>query len=235
MNCPKLLASMIAAALVISFVGGCGAGMPVPLTSTSTPVPPTSTSTPVPPTSTSTPVPSTSTSTPVPPTSTSTPVPPTVQPAPNASASLSGSGALYICGGDPPYLGEEPYGVGQFYLYGDGPKDFKYTLAGDIQGSSYTFDLWLASVATTSFDASIVVEQGGKETVLASTSFTAKDQTYQQFSSTVTGLDPTTAKGDTLILRITASSAMQAGSLKPGGLAYGSDMASSIKIPSVKP
>ncbi len=154
--------------------------------------------------------------------------------APDAAAPGSASKALYICGGDPAYLGEDASGAGQFYLYANSPQDFKYPLAGDIQGTSYTFELWLASAASTDFDASIVVEQGGKETVLASTSFTAKDKKYEQFSSTVTGLDPTTAKGDTLILRVSSSGAMQGGSLKPGGLAYGGDVASSIKIPPVK-
>ena len=131
-------------------------------------------------------------------------------------------------------MAEEPYGVGQFYLYGDGPKDYEYSLPGDIQGSSYTFDLWLASAGTTTVDASVVVQQGGKETVLASASFTAESKSYKQFSSTVTGLDPTTAKGDILILRLSASSAMRGGSVKPGGLAYGGTMASAIKIPPVK-
>ena len=223
MNSQKLLASVIAVTLVMLSVGGCGAGTPIPPPSTSTPIPPASTSTPVPPTPTSTAVPPTPTSTLA-----------AAEPAPDASTPLSGSGALYICGGETAYLAGEPSGVGQFYLYGDGPKDFEYSLPGDIQGSSYTFDLWLASVATTTVDASVVVRQGGKETVLASASFTAKSQSYEQFSSTVTGLDPTTAKGDILILRISASSAMQGGSLKPGGLAYGGAMASSVKIPPVK-
>ena len=221
MNCQKLLASAIAVTLVMLSVGGCGAGTPIPPAATSTPVPPASTSTPVPPTPTSTP-------------SAAKPAPEQSLPSGNASTSLSGSGALYICGGEPNYLAGEPYGVGQLYLYGDGPKDFEYSLPGDIQGSSYTFDLWLASAGTTTVDASVVVRQGGKETALASASFIAKSQSYEQFSSTVTGLDPTTAKGDILILRISASSAMQGGALKPGGLAYGGDMASSIKIPPVK-
>ncbi len=42
MSCQKLSASMIAVTLVMSFVGGCGAGTPIPPPSASTPVPPAS-------------------------------------------------------------------------------------------------------------------------------------------------------------------------------------------------
>jgi hypothetical protein len=161
---------------------------------------------------------------------TPTPIPPTPTPTPIPEMTL------FLCSLDTgQFLAEEWQGAGQFYLYGsDDAKDFRFPLPGDIQGSSYTVSLWLASAGTTTFDVSIVVEQGGGETALAATSFTAKSETYEQFTETITGLDPTTAKGDTLILRISASSAWQGGQLKPGGLAYGGDMASFIKTPPIQ-
>lgn len=148
----------------------------------------------------------------------------------------AGETTLFLCSLDTgEFLAEEWQGAGQLYLYGsDDAKDFRFPLSGDIQGASYTFSLWLASAGTTTFDASILVHQGSSETILALASFTAEGEEYEQFTETVTGLDPATARGDTLILRISASSAWQEGHLKPGGLAYGGDMASFVKTPSVE-
>ncbi|MGB8491026.1 MAG: hypothetical protein WCE64_08200 [Bacteroidales bacterium] len=99
------------------------------------------------------------------------------------------------------------------------PVEFKYTLRGDIHGNSYGFDLLLMGMTKASFYVDLVLVQGGKETILASTVFEssieekiAKDfnegkknlaaQQIVPFSKVVSGNDPETRKGDTLLLRI---------------------------------
>lgn len=163
------------------------------------------------------------------------PTVPTASPTPNPTIVAGPGIVLYLSGGDTEFLSEEGQGIGQFLLYGDNDaKEFSYPLAGDIDGTTYTFSLWLASAGTTTFEASIVVLQDGSETVLAAAPFTVSSDQYEAFVATVEGIDPDTVEGDTLILRVSSSSALQAGQIKPGGLAYGADTASYIKIPPVE-
>lgn len=115
--------------------------------------------------------------------------------------------------------------------YGQTPINYEYTLPGDIQGTTYTFNLWLASGQTTTFDAQIVLRQGGKETVLASATFTATESDFKSFSQEVTGSDPAAAQGDILILRVIPASGID------GAVLYTNDEArtSYIALPSIKP
>jgi len=117
-----------------------------------------------------------------------------------------------------------------FYPPSSEPRDFEYTLAGDIHGTSFSFNLWLASRRTTTFDVALVLRQSGNETVLATTSFTATSRTFQQFSKIVTGLDPTTANGDILIFRISGDSGTD------GALAFSSSTGdtSFVQIPPIE-
>ncbi len=92
------------------------------------------------------------------------------------------------------------------------PADYAYTLDGDVAGTSYSFNLMLASDGQTTFEVAIIVIQGGMETVLAATTFDVTEVEHQdgfirytEYTKTVTGIDPTTSPGDTLILRISAS------------------------------
>jgi hypothetical protein len=142
------------------------------------------------------------------PTATPTPLPPlapTVTPPatpappgpPEATLYLCGSALVEVCerqAGDPLTL----------YLYPDEPRQmsFEYRLDGDLDGTRYTFNIWLASFSTTAFKAELVVRQGGQESVLASAVFTAQSDAFEEFSETVSGADPSTAPGDLLILRL---------------------------------
>jgi hypothetical protein len=89
-----------------------------------------------------------------------------------------------------------------FYPQYPEKKDFETKLSGDIQGTSYTFNLNFASSGTTTFEVSIILRQNGLETILAKTSINAKSTNFEKYSETVSGLDPATSNGDTLILRI---------------------------------
>lgn len=156
-------------------------------------------------------------------------------PTPNPTIVAAPGTVLYLSGGEPEFLAEEQSGAGQFILYGDDDaREFSYPLTGDIDGKTYIFSLWLASAGTTTFEVSILVLQDDTETVLASTSFKSSSDQYEEFIAVVEGLDPDTAEGDTLVLRISSSGALQAGQIKPGGLAYGADTASYIKVPLIE-
>jgi hypothetical protein len=192
---------------------------------TPTPVPPTST--PEPPTATPTPEPPTATPTPEPPTATPTPEPPTPTPTPFPEITV------YLCNtGDMSILTtEECKETGGFVYHSIGPAileplTFEYTLDGDIKGSSFSYNLALASFGSTTFDAEILLRQNGNETVLASTSFTASSDNFEQFSETVTGVDPDTVKGDILLLRISFTGGDK-GAIQAGNTTY-------IKIPYVE-
>jgi len=106
--------------------------------------------------------------------------------------------------------------------------DFSYNLAGDIVGTLYGFNLMLGSYGGTDFDVAIIISHAGdqKETVLTSTSFTATSANFQEFSRTITGIDPMTVKSDRLILRITAKSG-SIGAIFIGDKSY-------ITIPSIE-
>lgn len=205
--------------------GGCATVTPTPtLTSTATETPgPTHTLTDTP-TATST---STSTSTA---TNTVTPTPthtstPTQTPTP---VSL----VLDLCTDDRGSVltvNCNRIGATQYYFYPPyNSHQFKYTLTGDIQGTTYSFNLWLASLGATTFEVSIILQQDGNETTLASTSFTATSSTYTQFSATVTGIDPATVNNDVLILKVFGVSGAD------GGLLNSQSRPSFITVPPVQ-
>jgi 6-phosphogluconolactonase (cycloisomerase 2 family) len=158
---------------------------------------------------------------------TATPIPtatatPTASPTPSRTPTASATpvpGArlrLDVCqDGDSDFLSPNcpaRSGITQYYFYPpNNSREFEHTLTGDIQGNSYGFTVWLGSGGTTTFNVSIILRKDGADTVLASTPFTSATRTYTQFSTTVTGVDPATASGDKLILRVTAVSGSDAG------------------------
>jgi hypothetical protein len=219
MNHRNILLAAIGLTMVALLLVACGgteatsmieapAATPTPILPTATPTPVSPTATPVPPTATPTPIPPTPTPTPIPPTPTPTPTntpTPTSTPVPEIT--------LYLCTAPDTQravLTEEckMEGVTQFIFYppSSKPRDFEYTLAGDMRGTSFSFHLWLASGGATTFDVALVLRQNGSETVLAATSFTATSRTFEQFSEMITGLDPTTTDGDMLTFRISGAS-----------------------------
>jgi len=115
---------------------------------------------------------------------------------------------LYPCQEDKLVEECEQLGGRKFFLYAPeaNTQRFEYTLAGDIDGTSYGFNLMLASKGMTTFKAEVLLRQNKKEALLAATSFTVTSASFQQFSNTVAGQDPTTTKEDVLIFRISAVS-----------------------------
>ncbi len=79
-------------------------------------------------------------------------------------------------------------------------------IAGDIAGSAYKFNLAVktanGSTGSGSMRADIVHRSGSTETVLATTTLTTSTQ-YEVKNVSVTGIDPTSRDGDTLLLRVT--------------------------------
>ena len=194
------------------------------------------------PTPTSTPV-WTPTSTPTPtitPTSTSTPTStPTSTSTPTNTPTVAPSLKLYLWPGEEPYpLNPEPYsgpGATQHYFYSDTQREWQTTLTGDISGNTYAFSLFLArpsSLSTVTFSASLLLRQGGTETELASTALTATSSTYTRYSDTVTGIDPASSEGDTLVLRVRCSGGCTL--FRAGGLLVASPPNDAyIEVPSV--
>ncbi|MBN2116726.1 MAG: hypothetical protein JW730_09155 [Anaerolineales bacterium] len=150
-----------------------------------------------------------------------------------ASASLT----LYLCanGSDKELTANcaaqpNEYSTANLYPKYNTTIDFVHTLAGDIKGESYTFDLWFASGGSSTFDAALIVQQSGQETVLASASFVVTGKSFTRYTQTVSGIDPTTTAGDILILRISPTAG------DPGGVISKSvpEGASSVTIPEIK-
>lgn len=175
---------------------------------------------------------------------TSTPTP-TNTPTPTLTETTDSSVTFFVCGltFTPPdtWLGElslESCGTGNL-LAGLTTIDWEATLTGDIDGTAYEFALEMATQygiepASPSIDVFIILDQGGQETVLASTNFIVDNDggggpTYdtQLYTASVTGIDPVSSSGDRLIFR-----AINNG-LGTMILKYGSEY-SSIKIPPIK-
>jgi len=156
----------------------------------------------------------------------------------SSDSGSSASTTLYLCdNGEAKDLTLECEAESNAYSYANlYPKypntqvDFNYVLDGDIQGTSYTFGLWLASGGKTTFDVSIIIQNSSNETVIATTSFTATSNDFSLFTETLEGIDPETAKGDVLVLRIFPASG------DPGALVTKSDPEgnSYITIPTTK-
>jgi hypothetical protein len=147
------------------------------------------------------------------PTSTSTPTAtktPTVVAThtPTATPTVAPFLKLYLRGGDEPLqLHPQPEpgpGYYQYYVYSTSPREWQTTLAGDIDGNTYTFSLFLAhsSGSTRAFPVSIILRRGGIETTLASATLTSTSSTYRRYTAEVTGIDPSSQAGDTLVLQI---------------------------------
>jgi plastocyanin len=113
---------------------------------------------------------------------------------------------------------------------------FETELTGDIAGTDYEFAIMLATQpegASPSVDAQIILDQGGQETVLASTTFVVDNfggdsppYDYMLYTASESGLDPNSSAGDHLILSVVNNG--------PGTmlLRWGSDY-SSITIPGI--
>ena len=87
------------------------------------------------------------------------------------------------------------HGNGDYWTWGN------YFLGGDINGSSYSYRLYLASDSSTTFKIEIVINGATVATFPLLT--VPHDPYYQPFSGNVTGLDPTTSSGDEVIFKIT--------------------------------
>jgi hypothetical protein len=85
---------------------------------------------------------------------------------------------------------------------------FHRTLTGDMQGTTYRFGLTLArddratpAGQTGRVQADIVLDQGGRETILASATFVTTTE-EKRHVAVVQGPDPTTKNGDALLVRV---------------------------------
>jgi len=113
---------------------------------------------------------------------------------------------LYLAfGGDFP-LQTQPAPVESASFWCLSPFDWKAVLAGDIKGTSYTFNLGLAnqlgSSAPGKLLAQIILTSDSKETVVASSTFGTSSE-YEVKKATVAGIDPEAKDGDLLVLRVT--------------------------------
>jgi len=138
-----------------------------------------------------------------------------LKPSQTSASTTKRETTLYLCHdqSNRRFLSEEcelSGGLKFFFYPPEFPRGFVYILQGDISGTTYRFNLLLSSRGATVFEAAVILEKHGKEEVIASTSFTAKSPSFETFSETIVGLDPTTAKGDTMIFRITAKSGAEA-------------------------
>jgi hypothetical protein len=164
---------------------------------------------------------------------------------PNVTVSLSGMGTsgdfnLYLQPDST--LSQIPYDIPDVsswqntqYIYSfTNPIEWKYPLPGDISGNSYLISLMAGylGVTSTKLKAEIILLSNKTESLLASKEFTGSaiippllvDLSRQTF--TIQGIDPSTAVGDTLILRISFVS----GNI--GIIAYGEPLGQSyISIP----
>ena len=163
------------------------------------------------------------------PTPTNTPGPtntPTPSSTPSPTKPPGSSEKFYVNGrqlsSNPPTSGFTQYYIGPPGSGSPTSQQWNTTLVGDISGNSYKFSLLFASASTTTFRASLLAN--GQ--TIASTEFTTNSQTYSRFEKTVTGIDPSTNSGDSLVLSVTWASGARGGM----GTAPG-DAASYIMIP----
>jgi subtilisin family serine protease len=130
---------------------------------------------------------------------------------------------LYLCNPGQ-YLSEDP-NTEYYYItpISSGYKSWDdYFLTGDINGTSYSYCLDLASASSTTFKIEIIIDG---TTVANDTITVPYDPYYRQFCNELTGLDPTTSDGDEVIFKITKVSGGN------GGVLYGAGIDSHIKIP----
>ncbi|MBN2412264.1 T9SS type A sorting domain-containing protein [candidate division KSB1 bacterium] len=78
--------------------------------------------------------------------------------------------------------------------------EWAYPLENDIEGDQYSFSLKLASYSTTNYDCRILIRHKGEEQIAASARFNVS--TSDRYEQTVTGIDPETSIGDTLVFRL---------------------------------
>ncbi|RMD67232.1 hypothetical protein D6833_00465, partial [Candidatus Parcubacteria bacterium] len=90
----------------------------------------------------------------------------------------------------------------KFFSSQPGAVEWSQILNGDIQGNEYKFSLLLASLGTTNYVCEIIHSRNGQRATLAAAQFSTSSPTYHRFEATESGLDPETAPGDSLILRI---------------------------------
>jgi parallel beta-helix repeat protein len=76
-----------------------------------------------------------------------------------------------------------------------------YSLKGDINGTSYSYRLYLGSDSSTTFKIEVIINGTTVATFPLLT--VPYDPYYQPFSGNVIGLDPTTQSGDEVMLKIT--------------------------------
>lgn len=117
----------------------------------------------------------------------------------------------------------------QYFMYpGVNTHSFAYTLPGDIAGTAYSFNLYLASRSTTTFEARVLLRRGAVDTPLASQSFTASSTVYTPFTATVAGVDPEAQAGDQIVLQVSATGG------DDGGMVNSASLPSSITIPAAR-
>jgi hypothetical protein len=96
-----------------------------------------------------------------------------------------------------------PYNTtSEYTYYGNTPDsaEWIYPLDSDIAGNSYTFSLLLSTLSSTYYDCKIIVRRNSDELLIASAEFDVSG--YGRYDSTVTGVDPSTTIGDTLVFRL---------------------------------
>jgi hypothetical protein len=139
----------------------------------------------------------------------------TTQPSPTPTGEPSTGDKLYLRYDSDtrrPYFSTEPMPPGwstQLYYYPGTTYTWEMPLTGDIEGSRYTFNLYLASSRSTTFGAQLLAN--GEE--LATYYFEAGSTTYRRFTAELDGIDPTTTSGDLLRLRVWHQQGSQGGLL----------------------
>ena len=92
------------------------------------------------------------------------------------------------------------------YFGASGSEKWTYVLKSDLKGNLYRFRIMLGFVTVTRYDFEIILgKKGGGRTILATGQSIPSPSTPSIFSKDVFGPDPTTALGDTIILKISWS------------------------------
>ena len=117
------------------------------------------------------------------------------------------------------HVKEHISGDGDYLIWGN------YTLKEDIHGTLYSYWVYFASESSATFEIEILING---TTVAAFSNLTVLyDPYYLPFSEEVTGLDPTTADGDEVVLKITKVSGGN------GSVLFGTGADSHIALPSI--